>query len=109
MSEYQRRIDSGELRADPAQYEAMVHLQRLFDDLLTVPVKTGFLSKMFGSPSVNSNSNKIKGLYFWGGVGRGKTFLMDVFYDTLPFEQKQRMHFHRFMLYVHNELHELQG
>ena len=109
MSEYQRRLDSGELRADPAQYEAMVHLQRLFDDLLTAPVKTGFLSKMFGSPSVNSSSNKIKGLYFWGGVGRGKTFLMDVFYDTLPFEQKQRMHFHRFMRYVHKELHELQG
>ena len=48
MSEYQRRIDSGELRADPAQYEAMVHLQRLFDDLLEAPVKTGFLKLYCG-------------------------------------------------------------
>jgi cell division protein ZapE len=109
MAEYQRKIDLGELRADPAQYEAMANLQRLFDDLLAPAAKPGFLSKMFGSPSVGSNTRQISGLYFWGGVGRGKTFLMDVFYDALPFEQKQRMHFHRFMRHVHKELHELQG
>ncbi|MGO1298428.1 MAG: cell division protein ZapE [Vibrio sp.] len=45
-----------------------------------------------------------KGLYFWGGVGRGKTYLMDIFYDSLPFERKMRSHFHRFMLRVHQEL-----
>ncbi len=45
-----------------------------------------------------------KGLYLWGGVGRGKTWLMDMFYHSLPFKQKQRSHFHRFMQSVHEEL-----
>ena len=51
----------------------------------------------------------MKGLYFWGGVGRGKTYLMDVFFESLPFPEKQRMHFHRFMRYTHQELRSLQG
>ncbi|MCK5880777.1 MAG: AFG1 family ATPase, partial [Sinobacterium sp.] len=51
----------------------------------------------------------VRGLYFWGGVGRGKTYLMDVFYDCLPFENKMRSHFHRFMQHVHDELRELEG
>jgi cell division protein ZapE len=50
-----------------------------------------------------------KGLYFWGGVGRGKTYLMDMFYEALPFPNKLRMHFHRFMRRVHHELTDLQG
>ncbi|PHS72198.1 MAG: cell division protein ZapE [Cycloclasticus sp.] len=45
-----------------------------------------------------------KGLYLWGGVGQGKTYLMDVFYDSLPFKEKQRTHFHRFMQTVHQQL-----
>ena len=51
----------------------------------------------------------IRGLYFWGGVGRGKTFVMDLFYEGLPFEDKLRLHFHRFMRRVHKELTGLQG
>ncbi len=47
--------------------------------------------------------------YIWGGVGRGKTWLMDLFYQSLPGERKQRLHFHRFMLRVHEELTALQG
>ena len=50
-----------------------------------------------------------KGLYLWGGVGRGKTFLMDLFFDCLPFPNKLRMHFHRFMQRVHRELRDLAG
>ena len=49
------------------------------------------------------------GLYLWGGVGRGKTYLMDLFFECLPFTAKHRMHFHRFMLRVHGELKQLQG
>jgi cell division protein ZapE len=50
-----------------------------------------------------------KGLYLWGGVGRGKTYLMDNFYESLPFDNKMRVHFHRFMRRVHQELTELKG
>ncbi len=50
-----------------------------------------------------------KGIYFWGGVGRGKTYVMDLFYHSLPFENKSRMHFHRFMHRVHGELKRLDG
>jgi len=50
-----------------------------------------------------------RGLYFWGGVGRGKTYLMDAFYDCLPFERKQRVHFHRFMQRIHRDLERLKG
>lgn len=50
-----------------------------------------------------------KGLYLWGGVGRGKTYLMDIFYQALPFDAKLRVHFHRFMRSVHQQLAELQG
>ena len=49
----------------------------------------------------------MKGLYFWGGVGRGKTYLVDTFFESLPFEQKVRTHFHRFMKRVHEELKTL--
>ena len=49
----------------------------------------------------------VKGLYFWGGVGRGKTYLVDTFYECLPFENKKRMHFHRFMQRIHLERKEL--
>lgn len=51
----------------------------------------------------------MRGLYMWGGVGRGKTWLMDMFYQSLPGARKQRLHFHRFMLRVHEELTALQG
>ncbi|AIJ08717.1 cell division protein ZapE [Edwardsiella anguillarum] len=51
----------------------------------------------------------IVGLYLWGGVGRGKTWLMDLFFDTLPGQRKQRLHFHRFMLWVHESLADKQG
>ncbi len=51
----------------------------------------------------------VQGLYFWGGVGRGKTYLMDTFFEALPFERKMRAHFHRFMQRIHRELKMMGG
>lgn len=60
--------------------------------------------------TLSSNScNRLMGLYLWGDVGRGKTFLMDLFYDCLPEEGKLRLHFHRFMARIHQSLHKHSG
>ena len=104
---YAEAIESKEISPDPAQEMAVSHLQHLFDDLVAAPTeKKSFFSNLFSS---KTDITPLKGLYFWGGVGRGKTYLMDVFYESLPFAEKQRMHFHRFMRYTHNELRALQG
>ncbi|MCL4115615.1 UNVERIFIED_CONTAM: hypothetical protein GTU68_056366 [Idotea baltica] len=82
-----------------------MHLQRLYDDLTAVPRKReGFIDKFF-SPKVGV----IKGLYFWGGVGRGKTYLVDTFFTSLPIQKKLRTHFYHFMRRVHSELQMLKG
>lgn len=104
---YADAIANGEISSDPAQQLAVDHLQRLFEDLnRPAPKKSGFLGNLFGGPQKPA---PVRGLYFWGGVGRGKTYLMDVFFETLPFAEKRRMHFHRFMRYTHQELRKLQG
>jgi len=87
---------------DKAQENAVRHLQRLYDDLLNEPK-----SSTFGS--LFRKKQSIKGLYFWGGVGRGKTYLVDNFFNSLPFEQKMRTHFHRFMKMIHEEMTALKG
>ena len=95
--------------ADIAQAKAIEHLQRLYEDLcaderlkLSPTQWSQRLSGWMGGKSKQQAT--IKGLYFWGGVGRGKTYLMDLFYQCLPFENKQRTHFHRFMRHVHGRL-----
>lgn len=104
---YQQLLDAGEIHSDPAQAEAVSALQSLHDRLL-VPdaAKPGFLDRLLGREHPR---RQIRGLYFWGGVGRGKTWLMDLFYECLPMQQKRRMHFHRFMRHVHQSLARLQG
>lgn len=57
----------------------------------------------------NTDVQGVPGLYLWGGVGRGKTFLCDLFFDSLPFEDKTRLHFHRFMQQIHDDLKLLPG
>lgn len=87
---------------DPAQREAITYLQALYDELLAFQKKRNrFLGRSLRQPSVP------KGLYFWGGVGRGKSFLMDVFYACVPFKRKRRVHFHHFMMEVHQGLAKL--
>lgn len=87
---------------DPAQEQAVAVLQRVYEDLMhTEMPQTGWISRLF---SRNQNYLPAKGLYLWGGVGRGKTYLVDLFFECLPFENKKRVHFHRFMRKVHEQL-----
>ena len=106
---YQQDLERDDFSYDASQEIAVKHLQRLYDDLIVaqaVPAKKGFLGKLFAKPV---EKKPVKGLYFWGGVGRGKTYLMDTFFDSLPFERKVRTHFHRFMQRVHADLRKLEG
>jgi len=102
LSRYQQDLENPEFEPDEAQQFAVKNLQRLYDELLKhVEPKKSFLEKL----GIGADRPKvpIQGLYFWGGVGRGKTYLVDTFYECLPFENKLRMHFHRFMQRVHAE------
>lgn len=103
---YHRDIAEKGFNRDPAQAEAVKHLQRLFEQLIQPPEKSflRMIKEAMGKPR-----EPIQGLYFWGGVGRGKTCLMDTFYHCLPFSDKLRMHFHHFMRRVHSELKTLEG
>ncbi len=107
---YQLDLQRPEFRADAAQANAVKQLQDLYLRLVDAwqeeqkSSAVVFLRRLFQSPP-----QPIRGLYFWGGVGRGKTYLMDNFYESLPFPEKMRMHFHRFMRRVHAELKKLAG
>ncbi len=87
---------------DPAQDRAVGVLDALYTRLISSPRAgwTRFLGR---------EAPAVKGLYLWGGVGRGKTWLTDLFFDCLPFQDKLRLHFHRFMQEVHAELKRLPG
>ena len=103
---YQQDLQREDFVHDAAQENAVRHLQRLYDDLTAdKPAAKGWFAKLFSKDSTPS----IKGLYFWGGVGRGKTYLVDTFYEALPTERKMRVHFHRFMHRVHDELKKLKN
>ena len=88
---------------DPAQVGALQHFERLYEDLVGLERMEASLIRLLARKRV------VRGLYLWGGVGRGKSFLMDSFYNCAPAERKRRVHFHRFMQDVHRGLRELQG
>ena len=95
---YQQRLDDGTLRPDPVQESAVKALERLYADVLKPATKRGWFFKKIDAP---------KGLYMHGGVGRGKSMLMDLFYEALPADvPKGRVHFHAFMISVHDFMHE---
>jgi cell division protein ZapE len=99
---YRRRVERGELAADPAQARAVEALERLYRDLLRATPRSGWRSAV--AKLTGKRSKPVRGLYLWGSVGRGKTFMMDLFYSALPFAEKRRQHFHRFMATVHEQL-----
>ncbi len=110
QTSYQKALKSGVLLPDQKQLEIVGKLQHLYERIIaskqspSVAVeKSGFLSRLFGKKSP-PETEKLSGLYLWGGVGRGKTLLCDMFYDALPIANKKRIHFHRFMRSVHQQL-----
>ncbi|WP_428994534.1 cell division protein ZapE [Halomonas elongata] len=123
LARYRADLERDDFQYDPAQEQAVEHLQRLFDELLTTPrarssapasAAKGLKARMsgwFGKRDMPEEPDMptISGLYFWGGVGRGKTYLVDAFFESLPFPEKIRTHFHRFMQRVHNELEHYKG
>ena len=88
---------------DAAQTAALPHFERLYEDLIGLEQMEAPLIRLLARKRV------VSGLYLWGGVGRGKSFLMDSFFNCAPVARKQRIHFYRFMQEVHHGLRELQG
>jgi cell division protein ZapE len=97
---YAAGVARGDWQDDPAQHGALRELDRIHLALSATPARKGLLGALFG----NDDESPPRGLYLWGGVGRGKTFLVDLFFDGLQIEQKRRTHFHRFMRGVHERL-----
>jgi len=117
LQKYQQDLTRDDFSYDSAQEHAVKQLQRLYDELVAHNVKKEPLKKLSFSQKIKQLVTpkqptpvlSIKGLYFWGGVGRGKTYLVDTFFEALPIDRKMRVHFHRFMHRVHQELATLQG
>ena len=94
-------LQHGHVR-DPSQSRVVGLLAELQDRLLAAPPPKRGIARLLSRD--RNSAPAIKGLYVWGGVGRGKTFLMDLFFETLPLEAKRRAHFHRIMHDVHQRL-----
>ena len=99
---YRHRVERGELTADAAQVRAVEALERLYRDLLRATPPSGWRGQV--AKLAGKRRQPVRGLYLWGSVGRGKTFMMDLFFNALPFQEKRRQHFHRFMAAVHERL-----
>ncbi len=104
LEQYQLELAARGYQSDPAQLRAVEALDRCarewaeFKEQRSNPLK-----KLINRPDVP------RGVYMHGGVGRGKSFLMDCFYNAVPLKRKTRLHFHEFMREVHRELRDLQG
>ncbi|WP_299790836.1 cell division protein ZapE [uncultured Shewanella sp.] len=104
---YQQDLSRDDFSHDSAQEQAVRSLQRVYDELQLLNAKPGVFGRL--TSLLGTKPQAVQGLYLWGGVGRGKTYLMDTFYDSLPGNRKLRAHFHRFMHQIHSELDGLKG
>jgi len=104
FSRYQLAVAELGLSEDPAQRRAIGVLDRVGRQLAERPARRripALLRRFLPAPAAPA---PVKGAYLWGGVGRGKTLVMDLFFESLPFDDKRRYHFHRIMSRVHTEL-----
>ncbi len=101
---YQAELSARGYAADAAQLAAVVELERCASEWASYKqARSSAFKKIFSKPAIP------RGVYMFGGVGRGKSFLMDCFFNAVPLQRKTRLHFHEFMREVHRELSELQG
>ena len=105
ITAYEKDLKVRQFKADPAQANAVLETQALYERLINPP-KTEPRKKLLGFLK-KQKTKPITGLYFWGGVGRGKSYLIDTFYDCLPFTEKTRVHFNHFMQKIHGQLKTL--
>ncbi len=111
LARYDAEVSSGVLRVDAEQRAVMQKLDLISDELKRRQNWVAPSRSLFARWK-NTSDNRvqgIKGLYLWGGVGRGKTLLCDLFFDSVPFEDKTRLHFHRFMQQIHDDLRKLKS
>ena len=99
LSGYEQRLTAGEITPDAAQAALAVRLDALAAELSAAPQNGSLLSRMFSKPEP-----AVRGLYVWGSVGRGKTMLMDLFFEEVTLAPKRRAHFHEFMADVHDRI-----
>ncbi|THF66444.1 cell division protein ZapE [Pseudothauera nasutitermitis] len=102
LNAYESQLKARGYKSDPAQRAAAQRLQQLYTELVAFKAaRRTALRKVFARPRMP------RSVYFWGGVGRGKSFLMDCFFDSVPYQRKRRVHFHAFMQEVQNDLRQL--
>jgi cell division protein ZapE len=102
LDAYNASLAARGYQSDPAQRAAVARLQQLYSELIHFKAaRRSTLRKIFIRPPMP------RSVYFWGGVGRGKSFLMDCFFDAVPYKRKRRVHFHAFMQEVQNDLKNL--
>jgi cell division protein ZapE len=101
---YEHALEQRGYQSDEAQRRAVDRLQQAYDEWVAFKAqRSNKLMRLISRPQVP------RGVYMWGGVGRGKSFLMDSFYSVIPVKRKTRLHFHEFMRAVHRQLDELKG
>tara|TARA_B100001029_G_scaffold159220_1_gene146397 strand:+ start:98 stop:1213 length:1116 start_codon:yes stop_codon:yes gene_type:complete len=107
LQRYEHDISKQLVSFDSKQLQAVEAFESLFGKLVLADGSKGHLISLI--PKWAGVKKPTKGIYLWGGVGRGKTYLMDLFFECIPFPDKQRIHFHRFMYSVHTQLQVFQG
>lgn len=105
---YQSQLKQKAIHQDSAQQKVVLLLDALYHQLKAQHGCFATIKRDF-QRLLGLKQTSVKGLYLWGGVGRGKTYLMDMLFNLYPYEDKARMHFHRFMQYVHHALNVHQG